>query len=218
MEQPGTLHLPVASGDARKSLDEALKSVLDVGIALAALILLSPLFLTLAVIVKLDSPGPALYRRRVMARGGGQFDAWKFRTMVINGDAILAANPELKAEWEREQKLKNDPRITRCGRWMRKLSLDELPQLLNVVAGQMSLVGPRMIVPMELARYGEHAGELLTVRPGITGLWQVSGRSNITGEDRVQLDMQYIRSRSVWLDIKLIVLTVPAMLMQRGAY
>jgi lipopolysaccharide/colanic/teichoic acid biosynthesis glycosyltransferase len=198
--------------------DEILKAILDRTLALIGLVLLSPILLLLALIVKLDSPGPAMYRRRVMGRGGAQFDAFKFRTMVINSDEILNAHPELKEVWLREQKLKDDPRITRSGQWMRKLSLDELPQLFNVLAGQMSLVGPRMFAPLELERYGDHALEILSVKPGITGLWQVSGRSDLVGEDRVRLDLQYVRTRSIWLDLKLLFLTLPSVFRKRGAY
>jgi lipopolysaccharide/colanic/teichoic acid biosynthesis glycosyltransferase len=174
--------------------------------------------LVLVLIVKLDSPGPAIHRRRVLGKGGTQFDAFKFRTMHINGDEILNQHPELKAQLERDHKLAKDPRITRCGVWMRKLSLDELPQLFNVMLGQMSLVGPRMISPRELVRYGEHADELLTVKPGITGLWQISGRSSLKPEDRVRLDMQFIRTRNAWTDFKLLLMTIPAVLRSRGAY
>jgi lipopolysaccharide/colanic/teichoic acid biosynthesis glycosyltransferase len=198
--------------------DEALKAIVDFSLTVIGLVLISPLLLILAVIVKLDSPGPVLYRRRVMGRGGTQFDAFKFRTMLVHGGEILAAHPELRAEWEREQKLKDDPRITRSGRWLRKLSLDELPQLFNVLRGQMSLIGPRMIAPVELARYGNDAAELLTVKPGITGLWQVSGRSDLGYADRARLDMEYVRTRSFWLDLKLLLLTLPTVLLKKGAY
>ena len=204
--------------DQGPRLDCAVKVVLDYLLACVALLILSPLLLVLALIVKLDSPGPVLYRRRVMGRGGGQFDALKFRTMVTNGDAVLAAHPELYALWLQEQKLKDDPRVTRSGRWLRKLSLDELPQLLNVLAGEMSLVGPRMITPSELVRYGDHASELLTVRPGLTGLWQVSGRADLERGDRVRLDLQYVRTRSVWMDVRLLLATMPAVIRGRGAY
>jgi len=203
---------------ARNIRDQTLKSVMDFSLTLIGLVLTSPLLLILAVIVKLGSPGPVLYRRRVMGRGGTQFDAFKFRTMLVNGDEVLSAHPELRAEWEREQKLKDDPRVTRSGRWMRRLSLDELPQLFNVLGGQMSLVGPRMIAPVELARYGDDATELLTVKPGITGLWQVSGRSDLGYADRARLDMEYVRTRSFWLDLKLLLLTLPTVLMKKGAY
>jgi len=202
----------------RNARDEMLKAIMDFSLTVIGLALISPLLLILAVIVKLDSPGPVLYRRRVMGRGGTQFDAFKFRTMLVNGDEILAAHPELRAEWEREQKLKDDPRITRSGQWLRKLSLDELPQLFNVLRGQMSLVGPRMIAPVEVTRYGNDVAELLTVKPGLTGLWQVSGRSDLGYADRARLDMEYVRTRSFWLDLKLLLLTLPTVLLKKGAY
>ena len=199
-------------------LDSFFKNLIDYGCSLMGLIIISPIVLALALIVKLDSRGPALHRRRVMGKDGTQFDAFKFRTMHVNGDEILARHPELKAQLERDHKLTNDPRITRCGQWMRKFSLDELPQLFNVLLGQMSLVGPRMISPKELSRYGEHATELMTVKPGITGLWQISGRSNLAPEDRVRLDMQFIRTHTAWGDFKLLLMTIPAVINGRGAY
>jgi lipopolysaccharide/colanic/teichoic acid biosynthesis glycosyltransferase len=206
------------SRSARDIADEILKASMDYGLTLIGVALISPMLGVLALIVKLDSPGPAIYRRRVMGRGGAQFDAFKFRTMLVNGDEILAAHPDLKAKWERDQKLENDPRITRCGNWMRKLSLDELPQLFNVLLGQMSLVGPRMFAPVEVVRYGEAVDEILSVKPGITGLWQVSGRSNLSYDDRARLDLEYVRTRTVWTDIKLLLQTVPAVLQKRGAF
>ena len=203
---------------ARNAADEILKTSMDYAITLIGMVIISPLLIILALIVKLDSPGPIIYRRRVMGRGGTPFDAFKFRTMVINGDEILAAQPDLKARWERDQKLENDPRVTRCGNWMRKLSLDELPQLFNVLLGQMSLVGPRMFAPVEVVRYGNAVDEILSVKPGITGLWQVSGRSNLSYQDRARLDLEYVGTRSVWMDLKLLLLTVPAVLQKRGAF
>jgi lipopolysaccharide/colanic/teichoic acid biosynthesis glycosyltransferase len=202
----------------RNVADIILKTSLDYAITLIGTVIISPLLIILALIVKLDSPGPIIYRRRVMGRGGTQFDAFKFRTMVINGDEILAAQPDLKAKWERDQKLENDPRVTRSGNWMRKLSFDELPQLFNVLLGQMSLVGPRMFAPVEVARYGNAVDEILGVKPGITGLWQVSGRSNLSYEDRARLDLEYVRTCSAWMDLKLLLLTVPAVLQKRGAF
>ena len=196
---------------------DLLKRLLDLALAVPLLILISPLLLVLAVAVRLDSPGPATYRRRVMARGGGQFDAFKFRTMRLDGDAILAARPELLAELQRDQKLRNDPRVTRAGRTLRRTSLDELPQLLNVIRGEMSLVGPRMIIRSELPRYGDDAAELLSVRPGMTGLWQVSGRGDVQGQERARLELEYVRTRSLRLDIKLLVQTIPAVFGGRGA-
>jgi lipopolysaccharide/colanic/teichoic acid biosynthesis glycosyltransferase len=201
-----------------KAVDDTLCDLIDYVLAGAGLLILSPLFLILSLIVKLDSPGPIFYRRRVMGRNGTQFDAFKFRTMRIDGDELLAANPELKAQWLRDQKLKDDPRITRCGLWMRKLSLDELPQLLNVLRGQMSVVGPRMITFPELSYYGELTDELLSVKPGLTGIWQVSGRSDLDRNERVRLDMQYVRRRTWWLNVQLILMTIPAAMKGSGAY
>ncbi|HZY45685.1 MAG TPA: sugar transferase [Anaerolineae bacterium] len=182
------------------------------------LLVLIPLLVILALIVKLDSHGPILHRRRVLGRNGTEFDAFKFRTMQLNGHELLAAQPELKAALAAEHKIKNDPRLTRSGRWLRKLSLDELPQLLNVLRGQMSLVGPRMIAPIELSNYGSFAAELLTVKPGLTGVWQLSGRSDLSYADRVQLDIRYIRTRSIWIDLRLLLKTPWVVITGRGAY
>ncbi len=201
-----------------KGVDVVLKGAMDYGIALAAAIVGAPVLVLLAMAVKLDSPGPVLHRRRVLGLGGRPFDAYKFRTMHVDGDAILARRPELQAELAREHKLKDDPRVTRVGRVLRALSLDELPQLFNVLAGQMSIVGPRMIAPGEHAMYGQWDMNLLTVKPGITGLWQVSGRSDLTYDERVRLDMNYIRNWTIWLDLQLLLQTVPAVLGRRGAY
>lgn len=198
--------------------DHTLKLILDYSFALPGLIAIAPLLLILAIVVKLDSPGPVLYRRRVMGINGKQFDAYKFRTMHVDGDAILAEHPELQKELQQNHKLKDDPRITRVGHILRKYSLDELPQLLNVLKREMSLVGPRMISPSEMPMYAQWGMNLLTVPPGITGLWQVSGRSDIVYAERVQLDMQYIRNWSIWLDLQILSQTPMAVIRGRGAY
>src|SRR5436190_8012597 len=174
--------------------------------------------LVMALLINLDSPGPIFYRRRVMGLNGRKFHAIKFRTMRVDGDAILATNAELLDTLATTHKIKDDPRITRTGYYLRRYSLDELPQLINVLKGDMSLVGPRIISPPELERYGQWALNLLTVRPGLTGLWQVSGRSDVSYEERVRLDMFYIRNYSIWLDLQLIVQTIPVVLSGRGAY
>jgi lipopolysaccharide/colanic/teichoic acid biosynthesis glycosyltransferase len=221
MREPRIANTPmiaVSAPASSRAADEMLKNVLDYTVAVIILALISPLLLLLALIIKLDSPGPVIYRRRVMGRHGRQFDAFKFRTMVVNGDALLNAHPDLKALWQRDQKLENDPRVTRSGHWLRKLSLDELPQLFNVLRGEMSLVGPRMIAPVEVARYGKEASHVFAVKPGITGLWQVSGRSNLSYQDRARLDLQYVRTRSVGMDLRLLVMTIPAVLFRRGAF
>jgi len=199
-------------------MDRVLKALLDYLIVIPGLILASPIYLILAILIKLDSPGPIIHKREVMGVNGRKFNALKFRTMFVNGDELLSQYPELVAELEETHKLKNDPRITRVGKFIRKFSLDEIPQAINVLLGQMSLVGPRMISPPEMDKYERWDMNLLTVRPGITGLWQVSGRSDISYDERVRIDMQYIRNWSIWLDVQIIIQTIPAVLKGRGAY
>ncbi len=196
-----------------------LKTVIEYLCVLLGIVFLWPLLLAIAVMIKLDSHGPVIHRRRVLGVSGRQFDALKFRTMYVDGDELLSRSPELVQELRRNHKLKDDPRVTRVGHWLRRYSLDELPQLFNVLLGQMGLVGPRMITAAEAEKYGRHILNLLTVKPGITGLWQVSGRSDVSYEDRVKLDMYYIRNYSLWLDLQILfVQTPPAVLRRRGAY
>jgi exopolysaccharide biosynthesis polyprenyl glycosylphosphotransferase len=199
-------------------VDALMKATLDLVVSLVTVILLAPVFLVISILIRRDSPGPATYRRRVVGLAGRGFDAYKFRTMIPDADAYLKAHPELNKEWEQSGKIQDDPRITRVGRFLRRYSLDELPQLFNVLRGQMSLVGPRMITPEELKHFGRWRHNLLTVKPGMTGLWQVSGRSDLSYEERVRLDMQYIRNYTAWTDFKLIFDTVWAVLKGRGAY
>jgi exopolysaccharide biosynthesis polyprenyl glycosylphosphotransferase len=198
--------------------DEVLKVILDYFITIPGIILISPLLLFIAIAIKLDSPGPVIHRRQVMGMNGRKFCAYKFRSMHVNGDEIIEDHPELKAELAENHKLKNDPRITRIGQLLRKSSLDELPQLINVLKREMSLVGPRMISPEEVEKYQQWDINLLTVRPGITGPWQVSGRSDVSYEKRVQIDMSYVRNWTIWLDIQILIQTIPAVLRSRGAY
>lgn len=194
------------------------KHALDVSFTLIILLFALPVLAMIALLVKLDSPGPVIYRRRVIGQDGRLFDAFKFRTMFTNGEEILSKYPLLRAELDKNYKLKCDPRVTRMGRLLRKFSLDELPQLFNVLKREMSLVGPRIITANEVAKYGEHGSKLLTVIPGLTGLWQVSGRSNTTYDERVALDMDYIDKWSVLLDIQILLKTIPAVLKGDGAY
>jgi exopolysaccharide biosynthesis polyprenyl glycosylphosphotransferase len=213
-------HVPLLSLNKMRltGTEVAMKKVLDYVGATFGLILLMPLFVVLAITIKRSSPGPVFYRRRVVGAGGKEFGAFKFRTMVTNADQVLEQHPELKAEFEKNFKLKDDPRVTRIGHILRKTSLDELPQLFNVLRGEMSLVGPRMITAEEVAKYGKWRMNLLTVKPGITGLWQVSGRSDVDYDGRVRLDMHYIRNYTVWLDLRVLFQTVPAVLRKEGAY
>jgi exopolysaccharide biosynthesis polyprenyl glycosylphosphotransferase len=199
-------------------IDNMVKFVLDYVLAIASLIVLSPFLVLIATLVKISSPGPILHKRLVMGLKGKRFYALKFRTMVTNGDEVLDQHPELKSELQANHKLKNDPRITPIGAFLRKYSLDELPQLFNVLKRDMSLVGPRMISPEEAPMYKQFDMNLLTVLPGITGLWQVSGRSDISYEERVRLDMYYVRNWSIWLDLQLLTQTIPAVLRAKGAY
>jgi exopolysaccharide biosynthesis polyprenyl glycosylphosphotransferase len=199
--------------------EAGIKMALEYSLTVLGLLLIWPILLGITILIKLDSPGPVLHRRRVLGVSGRGFDAFKFRTMRVDGDELLRSHPELEAELRTNHKLRDDPRITRVGKWLRKYSLDELPQLFNVLLGQMGLVGPRMISPEEVKKYGRHRLDLLTVKPGITGLWQVSGRSNLSYEERVSLDMYYIRNHSMWLDLQILfVQTFPAVVFGRGAY
>jgi exopolysaccharide biosynthesis polyprenyl glycosylphosphotransferase len=198
--------------------EQLLKSLLDYCATVFGLLLILPVLALLALAIKLDSPGPVLYRRRVMGVNGTQFDAFKFRTMRTDGDEILSRYPELQERLSKDHKLKDDPRVTRVGKILRKFSLDELPQFFNVLRREMSLVGPRMISPEELKNYNHWGLNLLTIRPGLTGLWQVSGRSDLNYEERVRMDMHYIRNWSIWLDIQIIVRTIPVLLLGKGAY
>lgn len=199
-------------------VDRVLKLTLDYVVGGLTMLVAGPVMLAIALLLRLDSPGPVVFRRRVMGINGRQFDAFKFRTMHVNGDEILAQYPHLQAELSANHKLKEDPRVTRIGRILRKYSLDELPQLFNVFRREMSLVGPRMISPPEMEEYGQWGMNLLTVPPGITGLWQVSGRSDVTYQERVRLDMHYVRNWSIWLDLQILLQTIPAVITSRGAY
>ena len=212
-----TTRLPQTQLNAQQA-NRRLKAMLDYAIVIPTLLLIWPLFLLLAIAVRLDSPGPVIHRRRVLGRDGRIFDAFKFRTMYVNGDEILAQHPKLKKELDQNYKLKCDPRVTRVGTLLRKFSLDELPQLFNVLAQDMSVIGPRIIAPDEITKYGQSGQTLLTVMPGLTGLWQVSGRSNTTYDDRVKLDMSYISNWSVFLDINILLKTIPAVMKGDGAY
>ena len=198
------------------------KMILDCALTLLLGLFTLPLFLVIMVVVKLDSPGPIFYGHYRLGRRGRPFTAWKFRSMVVNADTVLAKhlveNRLLREEWERDRKLKSDPRSTRVGRFLRRTSLDELPQLWNVLRGEMSLVGPRPIVDREIGQYAEKYELYKRVHPGITGLWQVSGRNDVTYAERVNLDAYYVRNWSIWLDIYILSRTIWVVLIGDGAY
>jgi lipopolysaccharide/colanic/teichoic acid biosynthesis glycosyltransferase len=219
------LHAPQAAAwrSLWPSLRPAAKRGFDVAFALALLLVAAPMMLLLAAAIRLDG-GSALYAHRRIGRGGTAFGCLKFRTMVPDADRVLAAllmrDPAALAEWQATRKLRDDPRVTRLGRVLRATSLDELPQLINVLRGEMSFVGPRPVVLSELETYYGAAGAAayLSVRPGITGLWQVSGRSDTSYEGRVALDIAYVRNPSLRADLRILARTVRVVLRRRGAY
>ena len=192
------------------------KRVLDIILALLGLLVLLPVFLAIALCIKLDDRGSILHFREIVGQHGKHFFALKFRTMIPDADDYLLQHSELRQQYLQNMKLKYDPRITRIGRVIRKASLDELPQLVNVLIGQMSLVGPRIIHPSELPRFGEFASKRLSVKPGITGLWQISGRQYISYGERVRLDMSYIKNRSCIGDLIILLKTVKVLFVHTG--
>ena len=203
------------------------KRTLDLIGALFGGLLISPLLIALALLIKLDSPGPVFFRHERLGNGGKHFRCLKFRTMHPDAEQLLVQylkeNPHLRVEWERDMKLHDDPRVTRFGRLLRKTSLDELPQLWNVVRGEMSLVGPRppwdeqITSYREAYRYGDAYDLFKRVKPGMTGFWQVSGRNETDWETHVTMDAHYVHNWSIWLDLVILARTVPSVLFSRGA-
>jgi len=198
-----------------------LKRLLDLVGAIALGLLFSPLMITIILLMRRDGSS-VIYRHRRVGRSGKMFSCLKFRTMVPNADQVLrdllASDPDLRAEWIHAHKLRNDPRVTRLGRFLRRTSLDELPQLLNVLRGEMSLVGPRPVVREELLRYGRNVAAYLAAKPGITGLWQVTGRNNTDYRRRVVLDTYYVRNQNLSLDLYILIKTTGVVLGGKGAY
>jgi exopolysaccharide production protein ExoY len=195
---------------------------MDVALALLALAVIAPVLVLIFVLVRSRDAGPALFAQDRIGRGGEIFRCWKFRTMVLDAEdrlsGLLASDADARTEWQRDRKLRRDPRITSLGRFLRQTSLDELPQLFNVLVGDMSLVGPRPIVSSEIPLYGTAFRKYCDVRPGITGLWQASGRNHVTYRRRVAMDVIYARKRSVTFNVKIMALTVPAVLFGKGSY
>jgi lipopolysaccharide/colanic/teichoic acid biosynthesis glycosyltransferase len=193
-----------------------LKRLIDIVFSLLGIILLAPVFLIVAVSIKLDDGGDIFHFREIVGLQKRRFFALKFRTMIPDADGYLLNHPKLLQEYKQNMKLEYDPRITRIGGFLRRTSLDELPQLFNVLIGQMTLVGPRMIHPMELSRYGKYAQKRLSVKPGMTGLWQLYGRRQDSLEMRIALDMQYIDSRTIFLDLVILLKTAKVFVIQTG--
>ena len=213
--------LRVQNNLARKS-NRIMKRIFDIIATVCGGILILPIFVIIALLIYLDSPGPIVFGHKRIGQDGKEFSCYKFRSMVNNAqealEVYLQENPIAREEWIREFKLKDDPRVTRIGKFLRKTSLDELPQLWNVLIGNMSLVGPRPIVRDEIVKYGDYINDFYLVPPGITGVWQVSGRSDTTYEERVLMDSWYVHNWSVWIDIVYLLKTVLAVGKSKGAY
>ena len=205
-----------------RPINRWIKTIFDYVLTITGTIAISPILIIIALWIYKDSPGPVIFKHRRIGKGGKEFNCYKFRSMCVDAkeklEQLLKTDPQAKAEWEKDFKLKNDPRITKSGAFLRKTSLDELPQIFNVLKGEMSLVGPRPIIRDEMVRYGEYINDYLMVKPGITGMWQVSGRSDIDYAERVLLDSWYTRNWSVWLDITLLFKTFKVVLLRKGAY
>lgn len=212
------LVLAVTTVAWRARLADAIAAAAHRGFAFVSLVVLVPVLVAIAMAVKLSSPGPVLYRQTRVGHRGREFTMYKFRTMVLDADARREALKKLHQHNGALFKIRHDPRVTQAGAWLRRFSLDELPQLWNVVRGEMALVGPRPALPEEVALYDHVERTRLYVSPGLTGLWQVSGRADLTWEDSVRLDVEYVETRSLALDVKLLARTVGAVLRGNGAY
>ena len=217
----GVLSL-VTSYQLKMSWNLGIKRLMELFIVITGGIVVLPFLLIIALLVKISSPGPVIYKHKRLGMNGEHFYVYKFRSMVINADQrlkqIIDSDPAVKKEWEESHKLQKDPRITGIGRFLRRSSIDEFPQLINIIKGEMSLVGPRPIVDSEVERYGEDYKRIFSIKPGLTGLWQVSGRSNTNYAERVAYDTYYLQSWSVWLDLWVLYKTFGVVIRGRGAY
>jgi lipopolysaccharide/colanic/teichoic acid biosynthesis glycosyltransferase len=205
-----------------QAIDKATIRALDIVVALMLLLILLPTLLTIAAAIYVTDPGPVIFAHKRIGQGGQLFPCLKFRSMIVDADArlrdLLARDPLARAEWGRDHKLRNDPRITALGRFLRKSSIDELPQLWNVLRGEMSLVGPRPIVQAEIERYRGFFAHYVAVKPGMTGLWQISGRNDVSYNRRVALDVSYSRSRSFLFNLKILLMTTRVVCARSGSY
>lgn len=212
----------VASHKLKMFWNLGVKRIIDVALTLIGGVIILPFLLVISFLIKITSPGPVLYGHTRVGQNGKFFTAWKFRSMVVDAkerlQKLLNSDPALQEEWEMNHKLKDDPRVTKIGKILRKFSLDEFPQLINVLKGEMSLVGPRPIVEAETAKYGEDFERIFSVKPGMTGLWQVSGRSDTDYAERVAYDGYYMQSWSIWLDVWILYKTIGVVLRGKGAY
>ncbi|RYY81560.1 MAG: sugar transferase [Chitinophagaceae bacterium] len=210
------------AGTFFKVHSSALKRAMDLVIAFTVLAFVAPIFLIVYALIKIFDPGPALFSHLRVGRDGRMFTVYKFRTMRVDAqerlEEVLTSDPKAAAEWAEFQKLKNDPRVTVIGRILRRTSIDELPQLLNIVRGEMSVIGPRPVTSGEIHRYGAEYPYYTAVRPGVLGLWQVKGRNKLTYPERVAYDVQYVKTWSIWQDIKIMLVAIPVVLLGLGAY
>lgn len=206
------------ANSARKKVYLAIKRLIDIIGSLIGIILLSPLYIIIAILIKFDSPGKVVFGHTRKGKGGKDIKVYKFRTMYSNASEIFESfTPEQKEEYYKNFKLDNDPRVTKLGGFLRKTSLDELPQLFNILKGDMTIIGPRPIVEKEVSKYGDKAEKLFSVVPGLAGYWQANGRSDTTYEERVEMDMYYIDNMSFWLDTKILFQTAISVLKGEGA-
>jgi exopolysaccharide production protein ExoY len=207
---------------AKAAIGGQAKRLFDVVFCSLILLLTLPLFLIVAVILKVTDPGPVIYKQVRVGFWGRRFTCFKFRTMVVDSENVLRAllddDPGARAEWEQNQKLIKDPRVTPVGQFLRESSLDELPQLINVLRGEMSLIGPRPIVPSEIARYGDRLSSYASARPGLTGAWQISGRSDCGYDKRVELDANYVSNWRFSTDLLILLRTLGAVIDRKGSY
>lgn len=209
--------------ESNHRVTDFVKRFADVVLCTLGLLCASPIMIILAILVKLTSPGPVFYADLRLGLGGKSFRCYKFRTMLLNGDYILQRylrdNPTARTDWATHKKIRgHDPRVTKVGMWLRRLSLDELPQLWNIIIGDMSLVGPRPYLEREATEMGTLRSVILSVRPGLTGLWQVSGRNNLSFRQRLRLEAWYVQHRTLWLDLLLLLRTVRVAITRHGAY
>jgi len=217
-EQLQSITIAQLKVETNKKLTENLKKLMDVFGACMGLTVLSPLFFVLPLLIKIESKGPVFHKRKVVGKNNVPFFAYKFRTMVKDADKILENDKTLNKNFLGNFKIKKDPRITQVGYYLRKYSLDEVPQLINILKGQMSLVGPRMMTDIELQQYGKWRNLILIMKPGLSGLWQVSGRQNVSFQRRIGFDIDYVTNWSLWKDIQIIFKTFIVVLKAEGAY
>lgn len=194
------------------------KRIVDIVLGCIGLVVLSPIFLLLAICIKTDSKGPVIFAHKRIGKNGKEFKMYKFRSMYENAEEMIENfSEEQKREWDENFKLENDPRITKIGHFLRKTSLDELPQIVNIIKGDLSIIGPRPVIGEELEKYGENKEKFLSITPGLTGYWQANGRSNTTYEERMQMELYYIDNQSLWLDIKIFFKTIISVIKKEGA-